>query len=263
MRRDAVKHGWEVAKNEVDRLVNAPIPMPRKSSATTAPPPAPVKTVAASPMTASPTPTTPATTEPVAQTTSPVPADAPTVAAPLTPGGEVPIETPRKGRRKHEKSEKGQKDKKASSVVAPVVASASPTPEAGSSAVRDAEAKLAAGDPDAALQLARVAVKDGDPSVAALRIWARSAYAAGHPMESHEACLAWISRTGDDLEAKMLDARALHSGGHDEEARDRLDDVLSTHPTCAEAKSMKKDLATLQKTKGAPLHKAKRRSAML
>jgi serine/threonine-protein kinase len=256
MRRDVVKRGWEVAKHEVDRIVNAPIPMPKRSE-----PPVTMQTVATKPPAPAPAPA------PVpAPTSAPTPAIAPVPAPPLattattTTTDTETVEAPKKGRRKDKKA---KKDVTADAVPAPTTTATSATPSNAS--VSDAEAKLAAGDPDAALTLARVAVKN-DPSIAALRIWARAAYAAGHPMESHQACLSWLAKAGDDLDAKMLDARALHSGGHDDEARERLDDVLKTHPGCGEAKSMKKDLEALlksmEKTKGAaPFHKPKRRTA--
>jgi serine/threonine protein kinase/outer membrane biosynthesis protein TonB len=110
----------------------------------------------------------------------------------------------------------------------------------------DVEARLAAGDAEGALTLARLAKADGSP--ASLRAWARSAYAVGRYGESHEACLSWIAKVGDDLEAKMLDARALHAASRDDEAVDRLEDVLRTHPGCGEAKSMLKDLQALHET---------------
>jgi serine/threonine-protein kinase len=108
-------------------------------------------------------------------------------------------------------------------------------------AAGQAEARLAAGDPDGALRIARLA-KD-DLSVPALRVWARAAYAAGRPGEAHEACLAWLAHAGDDtVEASLLDAKSLRAAGREDDAKDRLEEIVRAHPACVEARSMLQDL---------------------
>jgi serine/threonine-protein kinase len=108
-------------------------------------------------------------------------------------------------------------------------------------AAGQAEARLAAGDPDGALRIARLA-KD-DLSVPALRVWARAAYAAGRPGEAHQACLAWLAHAGDDtIEASLLDAKSLRAAGREDDAKDRLEEIVRAHPACVEARSMLQDL---------------------
>ena len=134
-------------------------------------------------------------------------------------------------------------------------------PDAPSASAAESDAKLASGDVEGALEAARVARADG--TTTSLRAWARSAFAAGHPSESHEACVAWLAKAGDVLEAELLDARALRAAGRSDDARDRLEDTIKVHPKSGEAKSLLMDLQTLHKTKkvGA-VKKVKRRLAM-
>jgi serine/threonine-protein kinase len=109
------------------------------------------------------------------------------------------------------------------------------------SGASEAEARLTAGDTDGALRIARLA-KD-DRTVPALRVWARAAFAAGRPGEAHEACLAWIAHAGDEsLEAMLLDAKSLRAAGREDDARDRLEEIVKTHPACAEARTMLHEL---------------------
>jgi len=108
------------------------------------------------------------------------------------------------------------------------------------------DAKIAAGETDVALELARAAKEDG--SAASASAWARAAFAAGQHDEAHQACVAWIARdktSASQTEARMLDARALRAAGRFDEARRRLEEVLEKNPNHAEAKGMLRDLELL------------------
>jgi len=118
----------------------------------------------------------------------------------------------------------------------------------------DVDAKLAEGDTDGALALARLAKKDG--SAASLRAWARAAYSASRSVEAHDACVAWLAKA-ESLEARLLDARALRAAGRNEEARERLEETVAKYPSSGEAKSMLKDLDAMSTKVGqAPKGKA-------
>ncbi len=133
--------------------------------------------------------------------------------------------------------------------VAPAAMATAPMPSAAASgagatsAPSDVDLKLAAGDVEGALAAARIAKIDGTPS--SLRAWARAAFANARYGEAHEAATMWIAKVGDEIEPKMLDARALHAAGRDDEAKARLREILETHAGCAEAKSMLRDLEAL------------------
>jgi eukaryotic-like serine/threonine-protein kinase len=120
----------------------------------------------------------------------------------------------------------------------------------------DIDAKIAAGETDAALELARAAKEDGTPASAAA--WARAAMAAGHSDEAHQACMTWLARDKSSIDARMTDARALRAMGRFDDARGRLEEVLKMKPDHAEAKSMLKDLE-LMHPKPAPVRHIKKK----
>jgi predicted Zn-dependent protease len=128
----------------------------------------------------------------------------------------------------------------------PVVAASVTGPVTGT-AVTQIEAKIAAGEVDAALALARTAKDDG--TAASAGAWAHAAFAAGRFAEAHDAALAWMSRAPQSLQAQLVDARALRAAGRHDEARARLVELLAKHPSCAEAKTMLKDLELLEPAK--------------
>jgi predicted Zn-dependent protease len=140
--------------------------------------------------------------------------------------------------------------KPAMSSPAPMLASPVLAPGAEpKSPIAEIDAKIAAGETDVALDLARSAKEDGTPASAAA--WARAAMSAGNPTEAHQACVAWIARHPDKsaAEPRMFDARALRAAGRFDEARARLDEVLKAHPDHAEAKGMLKDLELMHPSK--------------
>lgn len=129
----------------------------------------------------------------------------------------------------------------------PLLASPAPAPMASpieqTNKLSDIDSKIAAGETDAALELARAGKEDGTPASAAA--WARASMAAGGHDEAHQACVAWLSRdkaSAGNIDARMTDARALRALGRFDDARARLEEVLKTKPDHAEAKSMLKDL---------------------
>lgn len=135
---------------------------------------------------------------------------------------------------------------------------ASPIDPAAKPALSEIDAKINAGETEAALELARAAKEDG--SSASASTWARAALAAGHPDEAHQACVAWIARHPDKqaIEPRMFDARALRAGGRNDEARARLAEILKSHPDHAEAKGMLKDLELLHDAKPSPARHVKK-----
>jgi hypothetical protein len=128
-----------------------------------------------------------------------------------------------------------------------------------SGSAQQAEARLAAGDADGALTIARVARLDA--TAASLRAWARAAWAAGRPVEAHDACLAWLAAMGGDsagLEPRILDAKSLRAAGRDDDARERLEETLRRFPGCDEARAMLRDLELVQTGGGAATRRTKR-----
>jgi serine/threonine protein kinase len=122
------------------------------------------------------------------------------------------------------------------------------------------DARIAAGETDVALDLARAAKEDGTAASAAA--WARAAFAAGRPDEAHQASLAWIARSSDNnaIEPRVFDARALRAAGRFDEARVRLEEILKAHPGQSEAKNMLRDLELLHPPKASPVrHLAKKK----
>ncbi|MEO7092178.1 MAG: serine/threonine-protein kinase, partial [Polyangiales bacterium] len=233
MKRDTVRSAYHQAMAELDARVT---PRHAQRAATPATTTAPVSmNVKPTPIVASAAAPTPAPTTLAATTTAaPVLAPAP-IASPHDDAPVVSAKTDKKADKKEtakkepakEKAAKADAGKKAPKDGKDVkdakeakATEAAPALPAATAA--DVEARLSVGDADGALTLARLAKADGSP--ASLRAWARSAYAVGRYGESHEACLAWIAKVGDDLEAKMLDARALHAASRDDEAVDRLED---------------------------------------
>jgi len=125
-------------------------------------------------------------------------------------------------------------------LASPAPALATPVEPEKKTNLADIDAKIAAGETDIALELARAAKEDGTPASAAA--WARAAFAGGHHAEAHQACVAWLARDKGSVDARMLDARALRAAGRFDEARARLEEVLSANPNHSEAKTMMKDL---------------------
>lgn len=140
------------------------------------------------------------------------------------------------------------KDKAESPAKEPAkdVAPPAPNDPGVKSMLSDIDAKIAAGETEQALDLARAAKEDG--SAASAAAWARAAFAAGHPTEAHQACLAWIARHADKsaLEPRLFDARALRSAGRIDEAKVRLEETLKLHPESSEAKTMLRDVELMQ-----------------
>lgn len=124
----------------------------------------------------------------------------------------------------------------------------------------EVDAKIAAGETDVALDLARAGKEDGTPASAAA--WARAAFAAGHPSEPHQASVGVDERSSDKsaVEPRMFDARALRAAGRFDEARARLNEILKGHPDHPEAKGMLKDLDLMHAPKAGPVrHLAKKK----
>jgi len=183
----------------------------------------------------------------------------PPLALPLEPKAIVPATVAAKASKPSDKPE----------VKAPILASpagatlATPIEPVQKPALSDVDAKIAAGDTDVALDLARSAKEDGTAASAAA--WARAAFAAGHPDEAHQACIAWLGRGTDKnaIEPRIFDARALRAAGRFDEARTRLDEILKINPNQAEAKGMLKDLDLLHAPKVGPVrHLTKKKPPM-
>ena len=250
--RDALRATYREALAQIDAKVHTrpdvvqPAPARNVAQVSTQPPAAPI---------AAPTPIPAPRPQSEILATNAAVSPATIVTAPQKPAGKIDAAAPsldEKTSKKADKNAEKKADKKADKKPVEVAqkksdkAEKSETPALPAATAADAEARLSVGDSDGALTLARIAKADGSP--ASLRVWARSAYAVGRYGESHEACIAWIAKVGDDLEAKMLDARALHAASRDDEAADRLEDVLRTHPGCGEAKSMLKDIEAMHET---------------
>jgi tetratricopeptide (TPR) repeat protein len=149
--------------------------------------------------------------------------------------------------------------------AAPLAAPSAPPSDAAkdASSVAIVDQKIAAGEAEQALELARTLKDDG--SAASAAAWVRAAFAAGKLAEAHDACGAWIARHADKkaLEPRLADARALRGLGRLDEAKARLEEAVALHPESQEAKTMLKDLELLRgaSVKPAPARHLKKKKA--